>query len=158
MKIRKGFISNSSSSSFICDICGTMDSGYDCAPHELGFAKLPCGHLICMEEVINLPDEEFAVLVADELKQYEPKQYSVDYFKSLDGIETDISIKEKYYKLTRKHYIKEQCPICTNKVILDKDLLSYVLIQIGKDKQTVTDEIKQKFATRDDMLDFFKKK
>jgi len=29
MKIRKGFVSNSSSSSFICDICDGIEGGYD---------------------------------------------------------------------------------------------------------------------------------
>jgi len=29
MKIRQGFVSNSSSSSFTCDVCGEEVSGYD---------------------------------------------------------------------------------------------------------------------------------
>ena len=29
MKIRNGFVSNSSSSSFICEVCGQDASGYD---------------------------------------------------------------------------------------------------------------------------------
>lgn len=129
MKIRKGFVSNSSSSSFLCEICGAMESGYDTCASELGFANLPCGHTICESEILSLSDDEFAKFVEDELKQYETKktesQYSVNCFKKLGGLDVfeidKLPIKDKYYKLTRKKYIKEQCPICTNKVVLEKD-------------------------------------
>ena len=35
MKIRSGFVSNSSSSSFVCEVCGTSESGYNGIPDEM---------------------------------------------------------------------------------------------------------------------------
>jgi hypothetical protein len=39
MKTRKGFVSNSSSSSFICDISGETESGYDMCLSDAGMVK-----------------------------------------------------------------------------------------------------------------------
>lgn len=47
MKIRKGFISNSSSSSFVCDITGYTDSGYDVRDYDLGFCSCNNEHTFC---------------------------------------------------------------------------------------------------------------
>lgn len=42
MKIRNGFVSNSSSSSFICNVCGEAESGYDESMQDLGIQM--CEH------------------------------------------------------------------------------------------------------------------
>lgn len=42
MKFRKGFVSNSSSSSFVCEVCGEIESGYDCSLND--FAMAMCEH------------------------------------------------------------------------------------------------------------------
>jgi len=47
MKIRNGFVSNSSSSSFICEICGDSVVGYDSHPTDLGMEFCENGHLFC---------------------------------------------------------------------------------------------------------------
>ena len=39
MKIRKGFVSNSSSSSFICDITGSVESGYDASLSDVEMCR-----------------------------------------------------------------------------------------------------------------------
>jgi len=49
MKIRSGFVANSSSSSFICEICAHAETGYDQSPNELGFVECENGHIFCDE-------------------------------------------------------------------------------------------------------------
>ena len=44
MKLRTGFVSNSSSSSFVCDITGATESGYDASARDCGFAQCSNGH------------------------------------------------------------------------------------------------------------------
>lgn len=45
-KIRKGFVSNSSSSSFICEISGSVESGYDASPQDVGMIRCDHDHLM----------------------------------------------------------------------------------------------------------------
>jgi hypothetical protein len=44
MKFRKGFVSNSSSSSFVCCITGEIESGMDVSYEDMGFAACCHGH------------------------------------------------------------------------------------------------------------------
>lgn len=46
MKIRNGFVSNSSSSSFICDSCGGDESGWDLLLSDAEMFKCSNGHTI----------------------------------------------------------------------------------------------------------------
>ena len=55
MKIRKGFVSNSSSSSFTCDFCGEDVSGYDLTRGEARMSTCENGHTICDDHQIPLP-------------------------------------------------------------------------------------------------------
>lgn len=51
MKIRQGFVSNSSSSSFICDICGMTEAGSDCeSMSDYGLVECNNGHTFCESE------------------------------------------------------------------------------------------------------------
>ena len=56
MKIRKGFVSNSSSSSFICDVCGTAESGWDYSLSDAGMYECENGHTFCESHIINIEE------------------------------------------------------------------------------------------------------
>jgi hypothetical protein len=58
MKFRRDFVTNSSSSSYVCEICGCEDSGYDCCASDLGFIECEHGHTICEEHILNRDEYE----------------------------------------------------------------------------------------------------
>jgi hypothetical protein len=58
MKIRNGFVSNSSSSSFICEICGHTEIGYDDSASDLGFAVCVNEHIFCEEHLLKDEKED----------------------------------------------------------------------------------------------------
>ena len=47
MKIRSGFVSNSSSSSFICDVCNEDYTSYEASLEEAEMFKCENGHTVC---------------------------------------------------------------------------------------------------------------
>ena len=47
MKTRHGFVSNSSTSSFVCDVCGTVESGMDICLSEISMFECMNGHMSC---------------------------------------------------------------------------------------------------------------
>lgn len=65
MKIRSGFVSNSSSSSFICDVCGENQSGYDMCISDAEMWQCVNGHTFCeshklmVEVEVQTDDEEY---------------------------------------------------------------------------------------------------
>ena len=44
MKVRHGFVSNSSSSSFVCAVCGAIESGYDLSLSDCEMSRCEHGH------------------------------------------------------------------------------------------------------------------
>ena len=53
MKIRTGFVSNSSSSSFVCEISGEVFSGYGAGLDDFELVKCQNGHVFSEEYVIR---------------------------------------------------------------------------------------------------------
>lgn len=47
MKVRLGFVTNSSSSSFICEVCGDTSSGWDMCLSESYMSECENGHIVC---------------------------------------------------------------------------------------------------------------
>lgn len=58
MKVRIGFVSNSSSSSFVCDVCGEEQSGWDMCLSEAEMSECVNGHTFCNDHKIEAPDVE----------------------------------------------------------------------------------------------------
>jgi len=56
MKIRNGFVSNSSSSSFVCDICGYENGGMDVGLNDVGMFECKAEHIMCDDCGINFDD------------------------------------------------------------------------------------------------------
>ena len=77
MKIRKGFVSNSSSSSFVCDVCGEEVSGMDMSLSEAEMYECENGHTFCKKEAVGVgEDEEINLEDGEELDEYQvPAKY-----------------------------------------------------------------------------------
>jgi hypothetical protein len=52
MKIRNGFVSNSSTSSFLCNICNRLETEYEMAC-DANMYKCVHGHTFCFEHTLN---------------------------------------------------------------------------------------------------------
>ena len=79
MKVRAGFVSNSSSSSFTCTICGHTESGWDIGFSDIGFCCCQYGHTMCQEHWLK--EIEYGELDVDELYEMPPEDCPICQLK-----------------------------------------------------------------------------
>ena len=173
MRKRFGFISNSSSSSFICDVCGGAEGGYDVCLDDVNMTCCVKGHefhnycndievdkSICKELTIN----QIIYLISHykELFEKHPdnnyyKDYINDFENDLKEIESseefDINFYETYFE---DDIPSEFCPICQLNVIRDSDIVKYMFKKFNITKEDITNEIKNKFKNLKELEQFVK--
>ncbi len=82
MKIRYGFVSNSSSSSFTCDVCGDVESGWDMSLSDADMYECKHYHTICSSHLLHSIGDEDAYIDRYEL----PSEYCpVCQLRSIDS-------------------------------------------------------------------------
>jgi len=127
MKTRMGFVSNSSSSSFVCSICEATESGWDMSLSEAGMVRCVNEHTFCEEHLIKTDE------------------------KILDEDQEEEDEEEDRYEVSEK-----KCPICQLKIILDDDLISYFLKRNKIERGLVEKEIQNKFSSYKEFMEFLK--
>ena len=144
MKFRKDFVTNSSSSSYVCEICGRSESGWDLCLSEAGMIECVNGHVFCEDEMLLIPREQ---LIKDIL-EYEVKYAEyLDELHTAEGLEkmTDDDIVYVYFDLDDARYNvpEECCPICQFVEYSEYDLSAYLLKEYGISRDEVFAEVKK---------------
>jgi hypothetical protein len=112
MKTRNGLVSNSSSSSFVCGICGDIESGMDMGVSDAGMATCIKGH------TFHYPD------ICDKT------------IKEKLNIPEDLEIDDYY------EFPIEYCPICKMIHISEKNTMLYLLKKFNVDIKVIHDEMR----------------
>ena len=135
MKIRTGFVSNSSSSSFVCEICGRSEAGYDMGIEEAEMYECVNGHTFCISEAVEditgynseaTVEEKIAIIL-----EYHKKD--LIYFKIKSGEISEEEI-ESYYEQIMEDLESEDmyevdekyCPICQMLEMSNNDVYLYL--------------------------------
>lgn len=146
MKTRKYFVSNSSSSSFICEICGRTEVVYDGDSREFGFVECENGHLFCEEEMIDtdgISDEELLDEDGLLLEKYCPICNFIEpsypelarYFKKTSGVTTD-EVFAEIKKVNKRR-----------KVLRDPEYVEFVLRKQNLTVDVLLKNLKEEFGS-----------
>jgi len=129
MITRFAFVSNSSSTSFICEVCGETVSGYDQGHGDFDMFSCVFGHIVCLEHKIGQQEkwdtwEEEADCYTDEvpvefcpmcqMKVFSPhdvlrfmiKELGVDLAEVKKSIRTKYKTYEEFFKDIRDVKLK----------------------------------------------------
>ena len=120
MKIRRGFVSNSSSTSFTCVVCGEEQSGMDISLSDVRMTQCSKGHVFCDEHKLEIEEPEIA-----------------------EDDETDA----RYYR--RYEADPKCCPICQFRAVAVAEGFSYLLAKLGMTREQLLAEIKETFSSYD---------
>lgn len=146
MKIRTGFVSNSSSSSFICNVCNIVETGYD---GEYSFSTSFCevGHDFCsdhLDYLKKLPLEYKAKLaLEDKYFAEELKDEEIALVKKGNSFAME-DIVERFMD-SWDEVPSSVCPICSLVNIPDWAIMKHLLEQCETTKEEVTVNLKNKY-------------
>jgi hypothetical protein len=129
MKIRSGFVSNSSSSSFICCISGGMESGYDACLDDVDMCGCEKDHTMYQSYMDKYVKEFGLEIEFEKYKNQEEDEDSEEY----TGESYPYEVPSKF------------CPVCNFYEMDRNDLLPYILKSLGKTKEELFKEIKARF-------------
>lgn len=168
MKIRKGYVSNSSTSSFVCDVCGRVEAGYDLMLKEVEMLMCKCGKCYCEKHMMS------STRVADALKaleKYKDDDDISDLYEKLSKMNLDDVFSQNtsaddwnnfvsfFKNLNSGDYMPScLCPFCNLEYISDIDMLDYVLHVCNLEKNQIEKEMKERFKTRNELIDLIKEK
>ena len=174
MKIRNGFVSNSSSSSFTCDSCGHTASGWDLGLVDAMGTECENGHYICER---HLEDENMLNPEFWTLEQAQKWWSGVVEFFAQDDREVPAEPPAEWFGDDEDEWedlcgaMEDElrwgipaswCPCCKMKEVGDDDMLSYLLLKVDMKRKDVAAEMRATYpnfkAFQDALLAFTNKK
>lgn len=137
MKIRSDFVTNSSSSSFVCEICGRAESGWDYSPGDVEMYVCENGHTFCFDEALEKPTR------SDMIKMILENKWNHKTEEELSNNSEDELFDYLVYHCSDDCCVPEcMCPICQFIEYSEYDLSKYLLMEYGIPREEVFAEVK----------------
>jgi len=146
MKFRKGFVSNSSSYSYVCAVCGEIAT-YDTSEIDQYGIYPSCKDMICsrhVEEYCNahgLEDDLRAYVERGELSGNVVEEYDEDSW---------------YYEMFEREFPKQFDPLYNLHAVSDNDVMKYLLKVAGVSKEQTVKDIQKMFKNYEELQEYLK--
>lgn len=143
MKFRTDYVTNSSSSSYTCEICGCTKSGWDAGLAECGMYECENGHIFCTDEALEVDAKKIIKFILEnEYNKGENngvKDLEEEELRSLEVDELlEISCEHGGYSGVPEC----MCPICSFVEYSQTDLGTYLLKKYKIPRDEVFAEVK----------------
>lgn len=149
MKFRKDFVTNSSSSSYVCEICGRSECGYNLGLSECEMYECVNGHVFCCDEALEKPTKEEMIKTILENEYNKEcwdgslRDYREFTEEEISAMDEDI-IFDKFLSDGGNYNVPEcMCPICQFIEYSEEDLSAYFLKEYRVPRDVVFEEVKQ---------------
>jgi hypothetical protein len=152
MKFRRDFVTNSSSSSYVCEICGRTESGWDIGLSECEMMECVNGHVFCCDEALPFPSKKEMIKTILENEWNKKKNYynwRGEYTTTVYTEEklldmSDDTIFFEFYNDEGHYNVPEcVCPICQFIEYSEYDLSAYLLKEYHIPRDEVFAEVKK---------------
>lgn len=154
MKIRHGFVSNSSSSSFVCDVCGETFHGYDSSLEDFELFECVNGHTVCIEHTLKeltINGEE-----ADENYGIDEECCPICMYEDFSYDDAKRYLKEKY-EISEEEVFEEIKKVNKRrKKLYSAEYVNFVFQKYGITDDSFLKEIKEMFPCYRDYLNYKK--
>lgn len=142
MKYRKSFVTNSSSSSFVCDICGRVETVWDTGLSDVGMYQCVNGHTFCQDEALEISKEDLIEMIIED-KWNKSSKEELEKMELEELIECfDVGEVPECF-----------CPICNFIEYSQSDLARYLLKEYGISRDEVFEEVKKANKRRKKLYD-----
>lgn len=159
MKVRQDQVTNSSSVSYVCVICGNHEGGSDCiGMKDWGFARCQCGHTMCLHHVPEFENPYLSMSDEELLKYMEEnnKWYFNLYQKEADEKEKARMLKNFRKDQDEGEVPEKFCPICNLSIITAQNSIDYARAQGYLNLEKLEEEIRDKFSNVKELDKFVK--
>ena len=143
MKFRKDFVTNSSSSSYICDICGNEVSGWDYGLSDAEMVECENGHTFCTEHMLTPSKEDILSMIDEGLLN----DFDNEFKRSdLNDDDRNFWFEQHLYDSDLAWAIPAKfCPVCQFETILPEDAKDYLMRKMSLTGEQLLAEWKKEF-------------
>ena len=162
MKIRNGFVSNSSSSSFICEVCGRIEAGMDLEIENADMFECEKGHIICIDKALfpifnsYSKKKKINYLLHEFHNDSELYPLNIKELQKAVNNEDQNKINLALKKCRISSYPTSYCPICQFTEINTQDVLNFFLRCHNTTLDEINKDIRNRFSSYEDFQKFIK--
>lgn len=182
MKVRLDFVTNSSSSSFICDVCGGVESGWDLCLSDVDMYECENGHVfhdfhmktaypseLTYEQILDILESR--LVSAENSVEFNPdSSWAIERFENLKKDIEELKDKKEdedlpliIDSLTSDHELDSNydlsskwCPICQMESLSNSDIVGFLYKKLNSTKENIMSEMREKFSNYDELKSFIR--